>query len=164
MLKVLSGKTNWAQTVDSALRGQKSFASVYFRGPYMEVLDRELGLSVCFSQTYPTVCISQLTWGLMLQCFSAPELPLTKYRLKSVFVSSCLCVCVFAFSATAIYVCLGCHVSQCSWHRRTSIFKSKMRSAKKCCSNPIQLELDWWCHRYQWWTSLMTDRRMQANL
>lgn len=27
----------------------------------------------------------------MLQCFSAPELLLTKYRLKSVFVSSRVC-------------------------------------------------------------------------
>lgn len=64
MLKVLEremAKTNRGQTVDSALTGQKSFPSVYFHTPYMEVLDRELGLSVCLSQTYTTVCISQLT-------------------------------------------------------------------------------------------------------
>lgn len=116
MLKVLEremAKTNWGQTVDSALTGQKSFPSVYFHTPYMEVLDRELGLSVCLSQTYTTVCISQLTWGLMLQCFRVPELPLTKYRLKSVCVSSH--VYVSAFFLQMSYVCLQTsHVTRCS--------------------------------------------------
>lgn len=93
------------QAVDSALRGQKSFPSVYFAAPYMEVLDWELGLSVCLSQTYTTVCISQLTWGLMLQCFGAPELLLTKPRLKSVFVTGHVCLRMCVFPQQKSYMC-----------------------------------------------------------
>lgn len=107
MLKVLeTAVAKQAETVDSALRGQNSFPSVCFHAPYMEVLDWELGLSVCPSQTYTTVCISQLTSGLTLQCFSAPELPLTKYRLTSVFVSSRVCVCVRFLSKC--HICVPC--------------------------------------------------------
>lgn len=75
-------------------RTEKLSLGLLFMLPYMEVLDWKLGLFVSVSQTYTTVCISQLTRGLMLP----PMFQCSRAAANKVQVNLCVCVCVsFAY-------------------------------------------------------------------
>lgn len=77
-------RTSWAQTVDSA--STELSDSLLSRSLYGS-LKAENWVSVRLGQTYTTVCVSRLTWGL--QHLSAAETPLTKCWRKSVRMSMC---------------------------------------------------------------------------
>lgn len=101
----------------------------------------------------------------MLQCFSAPELLLTKYRLKSVFVSSRVCgfwyflskshKSVPSVSFDIVLLKLDDFLGQ---HSKAKSYV-EIRDVFKFPSKP-----DSQCHRNQCGQSHMTDRRAQADL
>lgn len=116
-------RQQWQNEQSPVWRTEKLSLGLLFMLPYMEVLVWELGLFVSVSQTYTTVCISQLTWALMLSWFSAPELLLTKYK----FICVCfLCTCHMHMFGS----CLSCDAMK------------KTQQETVCPSATI-----WTCHR-----------------